>query len=90
VPPKYSDRSVIIKVAKFCLRLWWAGQQLLTILGLLSSLFKTAAELRLENLALRHQLDVLRRSAPKQLKLTPADRIFWVWLRGVWAEWNPP
>ena len=58
------------------------------MLVLLSSLFKTSAELRLENLALRHQLGVLRRSAPKQLRLTPADRIFWVWLRRVWGDWK--
>jgi hypothetical protein len=30
----------------------------------------------------------LRRSAPKRLKLTPADRIFWVWLRRVWSDWK--
>jgi len=71
---------------EYCLRLWLAGQQLLTMLNLLPSLFKTSAELRLENLALRHQLSVLRRSVPKQLRLTPADRIFWEWLRRVWAE----
>ena len=57
-------------------------------MSVLSSLFKTSAELRLEDLALRNQLGVLRRSTPKQLKLTPADRIFWVWLRRVWAEWK--
>jgi transposase InsO family protein len=68
--------------------LWWAGQQLLGLLGLLSSFFKGSAELRLENVALRHQVGVLRRSAPKQLNLTPADRIFWVWLRRVWADWK--
>jgi putative transposase len=67
---------------------WLAGRQLLTLLGVLFSLFKTSAELRLENLALRHQLGVLRRSAPKQLKLTPADRMLWVWLRRVWTEWK--
>jgi len=50
------------------------------MLDVLSSLFKTSVELRLENLALRHQLGVLRRSAPKRLKLMPADRILWVWL----------
>jgi hypothetical protein len=49
-----------------------ARQQLLTLLGVLSSLFKTSVELRLENLALRHQLGVLRRSAPKRLRLRPA------------------
>jgi hypothetical protein len=42
----------------------------------------------LENLALRQQLAVLRRSAPKRLKLTPADRIFWVWLGRVWGDWK--
>jgi transposase InsO family protein len=54
----------------------------------LASLFKTSVELRLENLALRHQLGVLRRSAPKRLKLRPADRILWVWLRRVWLDWK--
>ena len=49
---------------------------------------KTSAQLRLENLALRQQLAVLRRSAPKRVKLTPADRIFWVGLRRVWADWK--
>ena len=58
------------------------------MLGVLPSLFKTSVELRLENLALRHQLGVLRRSAPKRLKLMPADRILWVWLRRVWVDWK--
>ncbi|HEX4169638.1 MAG TPA: hypothetical protein VHZ55_29595 [Bryobacteraceae bacterium] len=47
---------------------------------------KTSAQLRVENLALRQQLTVLRRSAPKRLELTPADRIFWVWLRRLWDD----
>src|SRR5437763_15935662 len=49
---------------------------------------KTSAQLRLETLALRQQLAVLRRSAPERLKLTPADRIFWVWLRRLWLDWR--
>jgi putative transposase len=64
----------------------WQG--LFTVLDTLVSLFQTSAQLRLENLALRQQLAVLRRSAPKRLKLTPADRIFWIWLRRVWADWK--
>jgi hypothetical protein len=60
------------------LLLWSAHNDLLTLLGVLSCLFKSSAELRLENFALRQRLGVLRRSAPKRLKLTPADRIFWV------------
>jgi putative transposase len=58
-----------------------------TVLGALTSMLKTSAQLRLENLALRQQLVVLLRSASKRLKLTPADRIFWVWLRHVWSDW---
>src|SRR3982751_2217973 len=73
---------------KYYLRLWLARQQLLTMLGLLSSFFKTSAELRLENLALRQQLGVLRRSAPKRLRLTPADRVFWVGMKRVWSRWQ--
>jgi putative transposase len=61
---------------------------LFTVLGTLASLCQTSAQLRLENLALRQQLAVLRRSAPKRVKLTPADRLFWVWLRCVWTDWK--
>jgi transposase InsO family protein len=68
--------------------LWLAVQELFTVVGVLPSLFKTSAELRLENLALRHQLGVLRRSAPKHLKLTRVDRGFWVCLRRVWGNWK--
>ena len=50
--------------------------------------FKTSAELRLENVALRQQLGVLRRSAPKRLRLTKADRAFWVWMKRMWARWD--
>src|SRR5690349_3218168 len=63
-------------------------QRLLAVLGVLTSMCKTSAQLRLENLALRQQLTVLRRSAPKRLKLTAADRLFWIWLRRVWSDWK--
>jgi hypothetical protein len=51
--------------------------------------FKTSAELRLENLALRQQLTVLRRSPPKRLRLTKADRAFWVWMKHVLGAVGP-
>ena len=44
-----------------------------------SAAFKSRATLQLENLALRHQLGVLRRSV-KRPKLTSADRLLWAWL----------
>ena len=75
-----------MKLIDFHLLLRSAQQHLFNLLGALASMFKTSSQLRLENLALRQQLAVLRRSAPKRLKLTPADRIFWVWLRRVWSE----
>ena len=44
-----------------------------------SGAFKSRATLHLENLALRHQLGVLRRLV-KSPKLTSADRLLWTWL----------
>lgn len=61
---------------------------LIVLLAALSTLFKTSTTLRLENLALRQQLGVLRRSSPKRLKLIASDRLFWVWLTRVWADWR--
>jgi putative transposase len=68
--------------------LWSVHQCAVTVLALLATFGKTSAALRLENVALRHQLSILRRSAPKRLKLTSADRLFWVGLRRVWADWK--
>jgi hypothetical protein len=78
-----------LKLIDFHLPRWSAQQRLFIVLGAFASMLKTSAQLRLENLALRQQLAVLRRSAPKRLKLTPADRIFWVWLRRMWSDWKP-
>jgi putative transposase len=54
----------------------------------LSSVFRSRSVLQLENLALRHQIGVLQRSARKRPKLTPADRLFWVWLSRLWSDWR--
>src|SRR5260370_38540054 len=51
----------------------------------LSTAFKSRAALQLENLALRHQRRVLRRSVNRP-KLTSADRLFWAWLSGWWRH----
>jgi len=60
---------------------------LVAVLGSLSSLVRTRWELALENLALRQQLAVLRRSRPNRLHLKRGDRIFWAWLSLIWAHW---
>ena len=54
----------------------------------LCSMFRARAELELENVALRHQIGVLKRSARKRPKLTTADRLFWICLSRVWCDWR--
>jgi hypothetical protein len=46
----------------------------------LSSIFRSRAALELENLALRHQIGVLQRSARKRPTLTSWDRLLWICL----------
>jgi hypothetical protein len=65
------------------------------MLAVIISLVRTArlslrsrALLQLEILALRHQLQVLDRLRPRRVHLTQADRLFWVWLSKVWAQWR--
>jgi putative transposase len=57
-------------------------------LSTMFSVFRSQATLQVEILALRHQIGVLRRSAKKRPKLTVADRVFWAWLSGAWADWR--
>ena len=45
------------------------------------------SRLVLENLALRQQLAILRRSV-RRPSLRPWDRLFWVWLSRCWAGWK--
>ena len=42
----------------------------------------------MEILALRHQLAVVERTARRRPNLAPADRLFWVLLSGVLADWS--
>ena len=47
---------------------------------------RTRRALVLENLALRHQLAVLQRAAPRP-RLRRSDRLFWVLLSQLWSGW---
>jgi transposase InsO family protein len=51
------------------------------------SIFKPRQELVLENLALRQQIMVLKRSA-KRPRLTKSDRLFWIVLSKFWSRWS--
>jgi putative transposase len=48
---------------------------------------RSRVSLAAENLALRHQLGVLQRSA-RRPRLRPRDRVFWVWLSRLWSGWR--
>jgi hypothetical protein len=61
---------------------------LTTLLAALRAIFRSRAALALENLALRHQIGVLQRSATKRPKLTAGDRMLWVLLSRVWRDWR--
>jgi hypothetical protein len=61
---------------------------LTTLLSTLWWIFRSRASLRLENLALRHQIGVLQRSAGKRPKLTSGDRLLWICLSRLWRDWR--
>jgi len=69
-----------------------ADISLTTLFVTQSSIFRSRAALQLENLALRHQVGVLQRSARKRPRkrprLTPVDRLLWAWLSRGWSGWR--
>src|SRR6266850_491500 len=62
---------------------------LLHLLRLLPILGGGHRQVALENLALRQQLVVYKRTATRP-RLRGTDRLFWVWLARVWAGWRRP
>src|SRR5712691_4243267 len=62
---------------------------LLHLLRLLPFLFGGHRQLAIENLALRQQLAVYKRTVTRP-PLRRTDRLFWVGLAGVWAGWRQP
>src|SRR5437016_8107492 len=62
---------------------------LLHVLRLLPFLFGGHRQLAVENLALRQQLAVYKRTTARP-KLRMTDRLFWIWLARVWAGWRQP
>ena len=85
VPTKNATDLKRLRLEKLPDKLYVAMQT--SFLSLFRSLFQTQAVLRLENLALRHQLNVLRRSQRGRVQLSRADRPLWVWLSKIWSGW---
>jgi len=86
VPLENLERSEQMRVTSFIISSMLTA--LMTLLATLSSIFRSRAALELENLALRHQIGVLRRAATKRLKLTSADRLLWICLSRLWRGWR--
>ena len=59
----------------------------MAVLPVARDCLRTRAALQMEVLALRHQLNVLRRSV-KRPKLTAADRFLWARLSRYWTGWR--
>jgi hypothetical protein len=60
---------------------------IIDVVRLLIVLTSRHRALALENLALRQQLALYRRTRPKPIMPWP-DRLFWIGLRAEWGEWK--
>ena len=61
---------------------------LASLISTLLVAFRSRPALQAEILALRHQLNVLRRFAGARRQLRSSDRVLWVWLSRLWSEWR--
>ena len=48
--------------------------------------FRGRSRLQAENIALRHQLNILRRKTPKRIRLNSWERLVFVWLYRLWPQ----
>ena len=62
-------------------------RRLLRLFSTIRSRFKKTFDLTLENLALRQQLAIMKRSS-KRPQMHPRDRLFWVLLSRIWSGWQ--
>src|SRR6202035_1038430 len=58
------------------------------LFALVTSSFRTRFALQAEILALRHQLAVFQKNAPRRLRLQRSDRLLWVLLSRWWSGWR--
>ena len=60
----------------------------IALFTLMASTFRTRVALQAEIGALRHQIAVLQRSAPRRLRLKQSDRFLWILYSSVWPDWR--
>ena len=88
VSPQNLVECAIIDVSILRVRLATLMRHLLcALLATARSSLRPQRELAIENLALRQQLAILKRTT-KRPRLTNADRAFWVALCGLWSDWQ--
>ncbi len=68
---------------------YYIDRMLIIILRTFISALRSHRALALENLALRHQLDVLKRNN-KRPRLKNRDRTLWIVLSRLWKDWKKP
>jgi putative transposase len=61
---------------------------LIALFAAVRSGLRSRVELQAEILALRHQLAVLQRQAPRRPRLRQLDRLVWVLLSRLWPNWR--
>jgi hypothetical protein len=64
------------------------GPVFIALVALVGSTFQTRSGMQAEIAALRHQLAVLQRSAPRRLRLQQSDRMLWILLSRLWPDWR--
>jgi len=57
-----------------------------SVISVVARRFRSRAVVELENLALRHQLHILRRQRPGRLRIFTLDRLLWVLLYRLWPR----
>jgi hypothetical protein len=82
--PVLRQNLVTIDIVDFCSRARHSNGmgELLSLLGCFGR-----CNLALENLALRQQLAILKRTQ-KRPAISTKDRLFWVSLSRIWSEWR--
>jgi len=85
--PVPSENSVRLAALALTFLRYYIYQMLFLLLRTIISALRSHRALALENLALRHQLEILKRNA-KRPCLKNRDRILWIILSHCWSDWR--
>jgi hypothetical protein len=86
--PKTLSCLKILHLRNQAASLWLMRAIMLSLSHALLGACRTRLALQAEILALRHQINILRRSVPTRPRLNAPDRFLWVWLSRLWPDWR--